>query len=458
MKHFCHILFSFPLLWQVCRCVTEVRFMTGTVINASKVDGRETSFGSFHVTPSTQPFIFVQSTPGHQQWRPGAVEKMYKRALPMRSAFMSSRSTLQSTDVSRLATLSLTIGVVLTLGIFLYWANPSTDETTAIEAEKSNGIWALAYREAEGTRRDAIDMLLRCNIVSVQEFGSESADRERIENYIWVAVNMLMDQSVNDWVDSPDRARRAFDKGFKASFPGLYKDYEQSRQAAAFKSFLGTPAGENPQQRPVPGAMPKQSGLHHMPPLTMPVTATPWQGRQGSPPPTAGSVLSSVDDTEYTDLNSSAISSDQSLSPRASLRYFENPLPSEENLSTPSRTLPLHLLGPTPSIFRHSGRSKESGSGRSAGDGSHRRGRAKAAPPDGSKFESIQEDKSQQGSFVVPVLDCSPRRPDIDTDLPQGVVQMQSPDGNMELLTATPVGSTLDVPDFQCPGEPNPAG
>jgi len=535
-----------------------------TAINASSADSVKRSFP---LSPPAQPSISMPLHPGHQRWTLEAVETMSKHTLPVKSRFMSNHLTLRSSGMSRIGqTLCFAVVVLLVLAFLLSWFSHSEETTcgAAVAAERATSPWAQTFREAQGIRREAIDLLFRCNIISLEEFNSDDVNPERIEEYCWVGVNMLMQQSLNDWADSPEEARKNFEHCFKASFPASAQErVAKHARKQAVEPAPKQPSEEEPEEHSQVFLLPTREDIRRhspannqssdqlagprkremgqsadraagppmrsaeptvsMPSLMLPVTATPWQAPQLSPPPTGGSVQSVPSVTDDT-WQSSSVTSNRSLSPEPnnlSLRHFEQPLPSEENLDADLKTLPLHLLGPTPSIFNYSGRGKGSGSSR-RGFTSNAQASAGGAPPprtqahvkhspkipesppssagspagttsfdalprggtpgvdyldaprgagrSGSGLRavpkvaadlriSIQENSSQR----VPVLDCSPgRMAAVPKGLPVGVAQMQPPDDQGEFLTETPVvtpsASTTQVQHIPFQGEADPAG
>lgn len=243
-----------------------------------------------------------------------------------RSTSHSTRINFRSPSDIFYATAPYVALVFLVCVAYWYTMEAEDADLAATAAKSSNGPWARAYREAEGSRKQAIDMLVRCNIVSKEEFQSETVDNERIEEFCWVAVNMLMQQSVEAWVGSGEHAQKTFDHSFKASFPVDDSPPHSHRSGAVTIPPLNLP-GNRYEQRPRPGQV---------------------YGEAASPP---------SDGSE----GSSTTTSREATPPPNSLSFFEEAprLPSEDALGSSlraARSLPLHLLGPTPTVFSASGR------------------------------------------------------------------------------------------------------
>mmetsp|Transcript_117745 Transcript_117745/g.186425 ORF Transcript_117745/g.186425 Transcript_117745/m.186425 type:complete len:234 (-) Transcript_117745:56-757(-) len=93
-------------------------------------------------------------------------------------------------------------------------------DPTLAAAMDCNGSWARVYREAEGQQRKAIEMLFRCNIVSMPEFSNFEYGREYIDDRIQIAIQMLEERSVPEWERRWQEAQRIFDAKVKdQSFP-----------------------------------------------------------------------------------------------------------------------------------------------------------------------------------------------------------------------------------------------
>jgi len=399
MQHAFHILFVFQLLWHLTPGSQLARSRTAPMLEAIAAD--------------TDPESFVAQ--GVHEWSSEVVNSMYKSSFPLNSHFMSSHSTMQMQIATNSFTnISFVILVLLTVLFVVFWFRSSAtdeDHITGFVAQNSKAPWAQAFQEAVGTRRDAIDMLYRCNIVSLEEFTDDSVERERIEEFCWVAVNMLLEQPANEWVCSGTHAKETFERSFKSSFP--------ARSGKVFDTgSLPVQAVRLPGQKTPP-----------MPALRLPIYGTPWQGINTGPPSasTNRSMLTATDtgrislpptassppptwQQQRADLDSSI---DSAITPRESMRYFEQHPAASDNPVNVARSLPLHLLGPTPNIFKKefgSGRKAwRSADGQSSGSGLTPKGRPLTPGRGEMSLERIKEDKTplrdRPGAGDVPVVD-----------------------------------------------------
>lgn len=384
MKYLRGFLRLLPLAWSLCRAAPQVHFMAHAVINASDVSLVGVSERADLPSELLQPSMFLpsqeRSIDSHDQDQIQA--QIMTLDLGSRSTSDSGRITFRSSN--EIFHVAIPYVVLILLVFILYWYVAEAEEVdvTAAASKKSNGPWARAYREAEGSRRQAIDMLVRCDIVTQREFANEAVDSDRIEEFCWVAVNMLAQQPVGDWAKDQEYAKQVFDRSFKASFPNRR-----------------TPRNGIPSLQ--------SSARSTVPPLALP--ANPYtpdpkhQAQAGRQSSWTSATEDSLKDTVSTESSYTA-SRDVSLAPEndsspilspppSSLSLFEQPptLPSEETLGASLRSLPLHLLGPTPSIFSTSSRGL-----RRSGRGSSGRG-SSGTPDPASRLKSPDRTDRQTG-------------------------------------------------------------
>lgn len=86
----------------------------------------------------------------------------------------------------------------------------SQDDSTAPKKDTHLGTWAQAYSEATGPEREALDLLFRCQIVSVYEFTESRVGRDHIDECIRIARQMLQQRSMSDWIALRYRAKQIF--------------------------------------------------------------------------------------------------------------------------------------------------------------------------------------------------------------------------------------------------------
>jgi hypothetical protein len=82
--------------------------------------------------------------------------------------------------------------------------------------EFSDGSWARAYRQSEGQdrRREGFELLLRLDIISSDEFANSPVPPKLIEERLAVALDLLSQKSLKEWVDLCESAHG---KNFKES-------------------------------------------------------------------------------------------------------------------------------------------------------------------------------------------------------------------------------------------------
>jgi hypothetical protein len=88
-------------------------------------------------------------------------------------------------------------------------------DPTLATVEDCDGSWATAYRGAEGQERKAIELLFRCNIISMPEFSDFYCDREYIDDRIQIATQMLQEHSIAEWERRWQDAQKIYDAKVK---------------------------------------------------------------------------------------------------------------------------------------------------------------------------------------------------------------------------------------------------
>lgn len=84
--------------------------------------------------------------------------------------------------------------------------------------EFSDGSWAQVYREACGEKKEALELLFRCNIISTDEFAFSCVSKEHIEECIWIATHMLRQKPLEEWVALWQQAQQTFEDSVTACF------------------------------------------------------------------------------------------------------------------------------------------------------------------------------------------------------------------------------------------------
>jgi len=104
-------------------------------------------------------------------------------------------------------------------GGFGSWWDSDDDERmgpdpTLAAVEHYKSPWATAYRESTGKRREAIELLFKCNIITMPEFANYGVSRQHrdVEKCVSIGVEMLQEHSVPDWEAQWRQAQHRFEK------------------------------------------------------------------------------------------------------------------------------------------------------------------------------------------------------------------------------------------------------
>jgi len=144
----------------------------------------------------------------------------------------------------------------------------SQDGVGTPKKESHLGTWAQAYSEASGPEREALNLLSRCQIVSVYEFTESRVGRDHIDECIRIARQMLQQRSMSDWIAIRYRAKQIFqEKAHDAHDANNHQeaasmDSKQSLQEHAVASLQSqcyahaTSIADNTDQSPSPPQSP----------------------------------------------------------------------------------------------------------------------------------------------------------------------------------------------------------
>jgi len=94
----------------------------------------------------------------------------------------------------------------------------ASQEDPIQQVEFSDGSWARAFREARGQRRDALELLFKCNIISTQEFAYSRVSQEHIDECVWIGTYMLKQRPLEEWVALWQQAQQTFEDSVTACF------------------------------------------------------------------------------------------------------------------------------------------------------------------------------------------------------------------------------------------------
>jgi len=95
-------------------------------------------------------------------------------------------------------------------------------DPTLTAVENCRGPWAKAYRDSQGPRREAIELLFKCNIITMPEFAGYAVSRQHgdIDECVQIALRMLEDRSISEWEGQWQLAQKTFE--VKAAEGGFY--------------------------------------------------------------------------------------------------------------------------------------------------------------------------------------------------------------------------------------------
>jgi len=93
-----------------------------------------------------------------------------------------------------------------------------THPDLAAVVEIGEGTWAHTYRNANAEQKDALELLFRCKIVSLEEFAHSHASQEHIDECVWIAKFMLIQKPLEEWVACRQQALQSFEDSITAIF------------------------------------------------------------------------------------------------------------------------------------------------------------------------------------------------------------------------------------------------
>jgi hypothetical protein len=106
-----------------------------------------------------------------------------------------------------------------------WWGTPDHDVAEilaeahpdmAAVVEIGDGSWAHTYRQSNAEQKDALEFILRCKIISVQEFAYSRASQDHVDECVWIATQMLRQKPLEDWVAWRQEALQAFEESITA--------------------------------------------------------------------------------------------------------------------------------------------------------------------------------------------------------------------------------------------------
>lgn len=93
--------------------------------------------------------------------------------------------------------------------------DPQTRETL-LQLAGSPGSWVKTYEKANKDNKKALELLFRCNIIPQEEFADRYVNQDQIDEYVWIATQMLGAKSLEEWVEAWQEALKTFEDSASA--------------------------------------------------------------------------------------------------------------------------------------------------------------------------------------------------------------------------------------------------
>lgn len=92
------------------------------------------------------------------------------------------------------------------------------------------GSWATAYRQALGTRRDALRLLCMSGIVTTRELGDDNTviNEEHIDECVSIATEMLQTWPIEMWAQQPNEAKKFFEARLTVLYQKKFGELSQA--------------------------------------------------------------------------------------------------------------------------------------------------------------------------------------------------------------------------------------
>lgn len=155
---------------------------------------------------------------------------------------LHAQSSQRRSSLGRLILFLLAAGILITCLSCVcacfgrWWDEEETKgpDPTLAAVEYCNGPWAVAYRESNGQQREAIELLFRCNIITMPEFAGHGVSRQHsdINACVQIAIGMLEDRSISEWEAHWQEAHKAFEQAASSprSSPREFSFCEENRE------------------------------------------------------------------------------------------------------------------------------------------------------------------------------------------------------------------------------------
>jgi len=103
----------------------------------------------------------------------------------------------------------------------------------------NQGSWACKFRESHGKEKEALALLLKCNVISNEEFCKSNVSQEHIDECLWIAKTMLKQRPIEDWLalSQGQNGRQAFEASVAAVFQDMARVMEVPNNQAPLCSL-----------------------------------------------------------------------------------------------------------------------------------------------------------------------------------------------------------------------------
>lgn len=115
----------------------------------------------------------------------------------------------------------------------------------------SSGSWMRTYEKADGQCKEALEMLFCCNIIPVAEFAESYVNQEQIDEYIWIARQMLEEKTLKEWVHIWPEAVATFEESSSACAAARQDAGHHAMGSLTGSSSTGLPGRARTQSDPL---------------------------------------------------------------------------------------------------------------------------------------------------------------------------------------------------------------
>lgn len=143
-----------------------------------------------------------------------------KQSTPHAMSSYASSSHARMSNSSRFLVAILLVGCCLAICLI---SLPTDEEAIAprpltelYETNSCNGTWARSYQNADTKDKQALEMLFRCHIIAAQEFRHSTINQPHVDECIWIGRRMLVDRSLEEWLDRCSEAQQKFEESLNA--------------------------------------------------------------------------------------------------------------------------------------------------------------------------------------------------------------------------------------------------